>query len=741
MKEHFSANSALRQAAFWAELAFVDDIVSAEDDWYRFRHSLHGSVIGRLIEVDRPWLMEALVDESRPKRRAVALHAVIDLWRQRGGIRSELEPIRAELKGDKKLGRLLEERIARRKRSNKKIGRMDRKDRRRELVQARRKARRLDDWEKWRDELLADPVKAFSPEKRGATVSTLYVWLSEYKKGSNRWDIWDKDALTRAFSQEIADLAEKALRKLWREETPVLWAEGPAAARNQMPPMQWIHGLLGVSAEASTPGWTASLSSNEARAATVYATIEAGGFAPFIADLAKSHPAEVKDVIGGEVSAEIRVGGDHQYLPALEGLIGADRELKRILVPRLIDELKSWPSIVTDETGSPPGRSLDSVLTVLGEMTNTADRRVVAEECRRRYEADPVGPLAFVWLKGLFRFDVLLGTRVLTETLVDRDDPDTRKRAVEIFAALFGERDAVFFEIKDSAQYARVLGQLVRLSHAFVRPKDDQVHEGAYSPDARDNAQRVRGFLLSSLLDTPGPEARSVVLDLVGEDDFADIQDYIRLRARQRTAEDAEFAPLTPKAVFDEIENRHEAAPQDRDGLFDVMMDRLDDLAYEIDHHDFTNRETVRSITVEPEMQRTLALRLEGRANGAYHVAREEEVVDRKHTDITLSAVKGNQKAVVEVKIADKWSLTELDQALQNQLAGQYLRHSRCKAGCLLLTHHGRKSYWIHPDNGKRLTFSAAVEYLKDKAQTLEKLSDFRIAAFGLDLTDPASRP
>ena len=93
-----------------------------------------------------------------------------------------------------------------------------------------------------------------------------------------------------------------------------------------------------------------------------------------------------------------------------------------------------------------------------------------------------------------------------------------------------------------------------------------------------------------------------------------------------------------------------------------------------------------------------------------------------------------------EVKIADKWSLTELDQSLQNQLAGQYLRHSKCKAGCLLLTYHARKSYWIHPQNRKHLTFPAVVEYLKDKAQALENLSDFRIAAFGLDLNDPDSR-
>ena len=51
----------------------------------------------------------------------------------------------------------------------------------------------------------------------------------------------------------------------------------------------------------------ASLSPCEARTAA-YATIEIGGFAPFVADLASSHPAEVEEVIGGKVSAELSVG-------------------------------------------------------------------------------------------------------------------------------------------------------------------------------------------------------------------------------------------------------------------------------------------------------------------------------------------------------------------------------------------------------------------------------------------------
>ena len=100
------------------------------------------------------------------------------------------------------------------------------------------------------------------------------------------------------------------------------------------------------------------------------------------------------------------------------------------------------------------------------------------------------------------------------------------------------------------------------------------------------------------------------------------------------------------------------------------------------------------------------------------------------------------KKTVVEVKIAHKWSLAALDQGLQDQLVGKYLGDAKCKAGCLLVTYHGKPKQWTHPDTRKRISFPEAVAYLKEKAQNIENESpsEFRVAAFGLDLTDPDTR-
>lgn len=737
LREHFDANSNWRDDAFWAELALMDKVIPSDDARMRLSYVETGSLIDFLDDADRPWLEAALEDESRPERRAVALYALIQIWRARGQDPSELETMREKLKGDTDLGQILTECTAPSERDEK-IERMEREWRDEGRVRDDQEAQRLEDWKKWREGMLADPADAFSPAKLRVTLRNLYQWLRAAKPNRNRYGLWDKEALTEAFDPKVANSAEMALRAFWHTTVPILWSERPADERGGTP-YAWIYGLQGILAEASTPGWTAALSAAEARTAITYATVELNGFAPFISDLAKSHPQEVEAVIGGEMSAELRVGGSHGHLSTLRNLAYADGNLKRLVIPRLITELESWPEAVTEDTAPNWARHLDHVLHILDSADKAADREAIAQECARRYEADLTGSLALNWLRGLFRFDAARGTEALSQRLVGGGDPSTRQWAIRVFAALFGRNSAVNFEAIDTGQRARLLGQLFRYAYAFIRPEDDEVHEGVYTPSARDDAQMARDILLSRLRDTPGAETCRVLLELAEEQDFANMSDYLRSLARQRAATDAEFPPFTPEAVI-ALDTRHEAPPQDRDGLFDLMMDRLDDLQHDLAHDDFSDRRTLQGIKEEPEMQRTLARRIKEKANGAYLVTREEEVADGNHTDIRLSTIKGDPKAVIEVKIADsRWTLTDIERALREQLVGKYLRHANCKTGCLLLTCHDKGKYWIHPETRKRISFPAIIKFLNDKARALqsEKQHDVRIAVFGLDLTGP----
>jgi len=129
-------------------------------------------------------------------------------------------------------------------------------------------------------------------------------------------------------------------------------------------------------------------------------------------------------------------------------------------------------------------------------------------------------------------------------------------------------------------------------------------------------------------------------------------------------------------------------------------------------------------------------------SRGSYSIVREDEVADLKKPDIRLTTNHGAHRAAIEIKIADNdWSgsVRDLERALETQLVGQYLRHESTRAGCLLLTYSGRKTYWQNPDSGAHLDFESLCDRLRDHARSIEKNRgfDLRLGVFGLDLRDP----
>jgi hypothetical protein len=70
----------------------------------------------------------------------------------------------------------------------------------------------------------------------------------------------------------------------------------------------------------------------------------------------------------------------------------------------------------------------------------------------------------------------------------------------------------------------------------------------------------------------------------------------------------------------------------------------------------------------------------------------------------------------VEVKIAESWTLDDLEAALKIQLCGKYLRAREGRHGVLLLVHkRARPKSWLGHD-GAILTFDQVVEHLRTVA-------------------------
>jgi hypothetical protein len=737
LRIHFKSQPALREAAFWNELKLTSEATRAEDSWQQYSQTVHYGLLDQPVANDRKWLLGALENSQIREHRLAAIHALISLWTWEGKKASSFDELVEAVGNDEELIAILRQRSTPSE-PDPKLEEWQREDRQQKLEREERERQRIEGWTRWKEQLIANPGVAFSTENLWTTIRHLHRWLEMSQGSTSRYTLWDEDALRAAFGSDIAASSVKAFCAIWREYPPTPRSHRPADEQDSILRV-WTHeGLAGLAAEASKHGWAARLSPEEARIAAAYATIEINEFPGWVRDLAAAHPAIVDEVIGGELTAELVKDEGCFYLRTLQNLTHSDVGVKRLLAPRLLDWLPNWPtSFQSDQYSRQSAHHLRQVLDILYGVIGSQERGAVTEMCSRRLSDDPNGPLALTWLRGLFQFDPEKATQALENVLESLPEQERTGRAIAIFSDLFGHSGWVL-AFGDKRRRATSLGRLVRCAYWYVRPAEDQEHEGGYTPDIRDDAESARNFLLMALLDTPGAEAHKVVLDLSEDPIFAHFPDRLLLLERKRAARDAESPALTTEEMV-ALERRHEAPPNDRDSLFACMVDRLDDLAHDLAHYDFTDRNTLQTIWEELHMQRTLAWRLEYAANGAYKISREEEVADRKKPDFRLATTRGDQKAAIELKIADKWTLTELEDALRDQLVVQYLRHDTCRAGCLLLTYHGKKQYWEKPTTRQRLSFSELIEHLRSLAQVIEQERNYEVLLHvcPLDLTDP----
>lgn len=728
----------LRAEVFWMETAIMDEVATAEDSWNRFWNVQHHSLIGNINVSDKAWVEQALHDASGPKRQEVALQAWINIWAMEGLRRSQLTAMQASLQGNGKLTDILEERT-KKSRDSAAIRRHEKEAKQWQAKRDAKEKQRLADWKQWRIDLTNSPDEHFADKRLRGTIHNLFKWLNMCESSSSSNGVWHFRSLVNAFGQSVADRAREAFMNQWRETRPELWSERLESERNSTPYV-WLHGLCGVMAEAEMPGWTKTLTSDEAKLATRYATVEMNRLASFITELATTRPEEVDAVLGSELKAELERGASHSYLPVLQDLTHADVALKNLLKPRLIAFLTKQRSFKAQGDKNHWDHNLNEAFGILSETATESEAGKIGGVCMSQLKKSARGSLPLIWLRGVFRFVPQQAPDLFMEWFQKIRGSKYKLLALQAIASLFGDWGGIGVRITDHDQRARALGKLIRLAYRIVRPEDDIVHEGAYSPDTRDDAERGRSLLLSALLETPGQAAQQLIIQLSREREFRHFPDRLRQLASERAAKDAEFEAWSAASVAS-MDYRHELPPKGRDELFQVMIDRLEDLQHDLYNDDFSDRRTLQTITLEVEMQRSIAQKLQAMARDAYALDREPEVAEAKKPDIRLRSNSDATKAAIEIKIADnKWSLKDLETALKAQLVGQYLRHVSCRAGCLLLTFNGKRKRWPR-SRGKALNAVELVLYLNQLAQKIEAQSggQLRVTVFGLHLTDKLS--
>jgi hypothetical protein len=317
---------------------------------------------------------------------------------------------------------------------------------------------------------------------------------------------------------------------------------------------------------------------------------------------------------------------------------------------------------------------------------------------------------------------------------------EERKETMTNFcAALRDNPNPRFGNALRDFERVEVLNELLPLIYKFVKVEEDRRHDGGgYTPNARDDAEQTRSYLLGVIVNTPGRQSYDALMNLANSVSFGYLKDRIDYLARERAALDAEPEPW-PGVAIAEFAQWAEKRPKSEADLFALGLARLDDLKKDIEEGDESEAPLLIKVTNEPELRRHFASQLRKSSRSLYTVGSEEELADATRTDIRLNAPQVSAPLPIELKIADKWTLAQLIKRLENQLVRQYMRISQY--GILLVVRNGQKK-WKDTHAKKLLSFADLIETLKRKATHLTRKypNISALEVIGMDFTTRLSR-
>ncbi len=187
------------------------------------------------------------------------------------------------------------------------------------------------------------------------------------------------------------------------------------------------------------------------------------------------------------------------------------------------------------------------------------------------------GPTAHIWLPVLIRFQTATGIASL-ENAFAALPVEACGAAVALFGSIFHDaRGDLRIDLSDPSLTPDLLLRLTRLGYQHVRTADDAVHDGVYSPDARDHAERARNAVLNALLNTKGMSGWHAKSLMVDDPLFADFRDRVTELSRERSAEESDDGAFDESDVI-ALDGDGELPPANRDQMFALLVDRLDDL-------------------------------------------------------------------------------------------------------------------------------------------------------------------
>lgn len=696
-----------RRSAFWHAAHEIRCAWPSREITCLWQLESMGYSAGLKIE-DIGWLIEDGRTKSDPERR-LAVDAVISICRSAGSPSDLLEKIASATTSNPIASEAYHaltvppEPTAEQIEEQRRLNEIDNSN-------ASQQAANEQSWIQFIRDLRADAQRiarlaAPEPSDLSADFRHLFRLLSY---GQPRYAIDSIALLQRIAGCEVASEVQKGLINLWRNVEPQIRGRENAQGQNHR---TWgdLMGLAGVSLEAaSTQSWVTHLSPAEASRAAEYATLEINGFPIWLSDLAERWPTEVRGVLCREILDEI-TRTDIETCRTLGDVVYAGPAMATLVAPALLNDFASRDRL--------PNKALVNLLHVIA--SGIREERV-AEFTRlgiERFQKEMDVAVTVLYLAAVFSRNPQEATRVLAERAGQLGAADQAQLFDRFLSATFGDpASGRVFNATEVPPF--VLEELVRLSiktHGQTAPQREPVV--VYTPNEDDDAYQARNALIRLFVQTPGPATYRTLRDLQKSGSCGITPARLGSLAEERAIRDSDLGEWPPGEAF-AFEQHHETAPRTAKDLQSLLLQRLEDMQHDLIHDDFGQGPTLKALPGEVDVQKWIADRLRLKQGRSFSVEREPHSADEKEPDLRIRAKETDASVAVEIKLLKKdWTLSELDDALETQLCGRYLRSNLGRHGVLLLVHQeARKKGWQDPINKAYLTVGQVVDRLSARA-------------------------
>ncbi|MBI3268749.1 MAG: hypothetical protein HYZ53_06985 [Planctomycetes bacterium] len=525
-------------------------------------------------------------------------------------------------------------------------------------------------------------LRRIEPLRQGMDLMALEHLYQVGSEETHNFGDLSLERIEETYGSGIANAAASGFRAFWKSHWPLMPHE---RAKPNQTPLADVIGLAGLMLTARSGLETEQLSEDDVVRATRYGTVRLSSFPEFVDLLASRFPDLVGQALRPALEAELHGTNSQTSNLGVLSLLTESTLAVRRACSGVLRELLSGDTCVSI-------LAIDAVAKTL-EPIKGEELSWLASLARGRSEKSVAEPEAYA------RWWSIWADRTPEEAVefLERVGRDCSARAetlvMEVCARLESLTGCGLESHSGLRAHPSALSRLIPIVYSNVRRAEDQPAEGAFCPGSRGRAQRLRGQLVSWLTTAAGHRSEELLRSLAEDPRLLEIRKYLLQQA------DENALVLRPWTVQEchQWSSTGTRSPASAESLFEMVLLRLQEIRHFLATDSFSPRSLFSQggkPAAESEFQKWIACELERRSHNHFSVTREEEANRNKNPDILLRSQVCAEPVVIEVKVAERWSHTELERALCSQLGEDYLKSSGRSFGILLLCSAGEPKKW-----------------------------------------------